>query len=384
MPDSRPTACAQPHDTMISEHASLWLRLAMVHGIGPMLGRKLIAATHGITPLWHATSSELRNIDGIRPQLITALANSKPEQSMKIVALCKANQLGILCPDDPLWPPLLAALDDAPLLLFYRGNPACLSHTPLLAMVGARRASPEGRLLCRRWSRYFAAHQVAIVSGMAFGIDGAAHGGALEAHGITIAVLGCGLLSLNAEQQRQVAAITRQGCVISEFLPEQPARPEYFPHRNRIIAGLAQATLVMEADIRSGSLITARLAADYGRDVMAVPGPVLNGNHAGCHQLIRDGATLLECTEDLLTQIGVHNTKTIKTEPAQCYHPSDAIEAEILSMMCTHAVHLDLLAETCGLTLPELSPILLRLELQGVIERLPGSRYLLAMELSDT
>jgi len=369
---------------MISEHVVHWLRLSMVHGVGPMLGRRLLAATGGMDALWAATAGELKSIDGMGSQLLAALAASHPDPATEIVRQCAARQIGILCPDDPDWPAALASVDDAPLLLFYRGDPACLQHVPMLAIVGSRRASREGLLLTRRWSRYFTQHDIAIISGMAFGIDGAAHGGALEGHGITIAALGCGLLALTEEQERQVAAIARRGCVISEFMPCQSARPEHFPRRNRVIAGLAQATLVMEADIRSGSLITARLAAEYGRDVFAVPGSVLASNHAGCHQLIRDGAILLERAEDLPRQLGVKTDISAELRARKQYHPTDAGEADILMLMAGEAVHLDLLAETCGLTLPELSPILLRLELQGVIERLPGSRYLLAMELSDT
>jgi len=369
---------------MPSEHALLWLRLAMVPGIGPMLGRRLLAATGGIDALWSATACELKSVDGMGPQLLTALGASHPAPAADILTRCRSAQIGLLCPDDPDWPPALAGVDDAPLLLFYRGNPACLYHEPMLAMVGARRASREGRLLTRRWSRYFCQHDIAIVSGMAFGIDGEAHGGALEAGGTTIAVLGCGLMALGEQQQRQVAAIARRGCVVSEFLPEQSARPAHFPRRNRVIAALAQATLVMEADIRSGSLITARLAGEYGRDVFAVPGSVLSCNHAGCHQLIRDGAMLLDSAETLLQLLGLNGDRSTEMQAGKQYRPADAGEARILMAMAGEAVHLDLLADTCGLTLPELSPILLRLELQGVVERLPGSRYLLAMELSDT
>jgi len=371
-------------ELMTSEHAAAWLRLSLTHGVGPMLGRRLLAATGGVDALWAATASELESVNGMGPQLLAALAASHTGPAEDILMLCATQQIGILCPDDPEWPSALADLDDAPLLLFYRGDPACLSHRPMLAMVGARRASREGRLLTRRWSGYCSQQGLTIISGMAFGIDAAAHAGALEAHGATIAVLGCGLLTLTEEQQQQVAAIAGQGCVLSEFLPGQPARPEHFPRRNRVIAGLAQATLVMEADIRSGSLITARLAGEYGRDVFAVPGSVLASNHAGCHQLIRDGAMLIERAEDLLQQMGVKAGMSAALRAGKHYHPTNAREADLLMAMAGQAVHLDLLAETCGLTLPELSPILLRLELQGVIERLPGSRYLLAMELSDT
>ncbi|MDQ6993681.1 MAG: DNA-processing protein DprA [Mariprofundus sp.] len=361
-----------------------WLRLSMVRGIGPMLGNRLISACGNIEALWQMSTKELPPIDGMGPQLLTALKNSSRQQAEQLFRQCKTAQINLLCPDDTDWPPMLRSIDDAPLILFYRGNAERLSHQPMLAIVGARHASAEGKLLTRRWSRYFAERKLAIISGMAFGIDSSAHGGALEAHGITIAALGCGLQCLNEQQQRQVAAIAKNGCVISEFRPDQSARPAHFPRRNRLIAALAQATLVMEADIRSGSLITARHAASYGRDLFAVPGSVLSGNHEGCHQLIRDGAMLLEKAEQLLCEINYHEDGPDKHPHAdKIYHAADKFEAEILTKMAGQAVHLDLLAETCSLTLPELSTILLRLELQGVIERLPGSRYVLAMELSN-
>lgn len=367
-----------------SARAVRWLQLALVHGVGPLLGRRLVAAVGDIESLLTATVADLQSVSGIGPQLVAALSCSPKEEALALLARCEAAGIGLLCPDDALWPPALASLEDAPLLLFFTGNPAVLSGERMLAVVGARRASREGMLLTRRWSQYLAGHGVSIVSGMAAGIDAAAHGGVLEAGGITVAVLGCGLLALNGDQPRQVAAVARQGCVISEFFPAQSPRPEYFPRRNRIIAGLARATLVMEADLRSGSLITARLAADYGREVFAVPGSVLGSAHAGCHQLIRDGAALVEQADQLLQQMRWSTAGLAAQNGKNQYNPADAQEAAVLASLAGGALHLDSMAETCGLTLPELSPILLRLELQGVVERLPGSRYLLASELCKT
>jgi len=245
----------------------------------------------------------------------------------------------------------------------------------MLAVVGARRASREGQLIARRWCRYLSAQDIGIVSGMAYGIDTAAHAGALEATAPTIAVLGSGLLAaFSPEQQRQMDAIAAQGCVISEFLPDTPPRPEHFPRRNRIIAALAGGTCIIEADIRSGSLITARQAAEYGREVFAVPGSVLGGLHAGCHQLIRDGAVLAESAADILRHMA---WKQYRSAPGKSYVPAGEQEAAVIAALKQNIHHLDSLAEICDLTVPELSPILLALELQGVIERLPGSRYAL-------
>jgi len=357
-----------------------WLRLAKVHGVGPILGRKLVQATGNIDSLWSADAKDLAQIEGVGSQLLHALRQSAPDSAQTIMDYCQHHDIQLICPDDSVWPESLSVIEDAPLVLFVRGDVAHLNHKRLLAIVGARKASREGCLITRRWSRYFSDRGVAVVSGMAYGIDAAAHGGALEGLSPTLAVLGCGLACLSEEQQRQVEAVSRQGCVVSEFFPEVSARPEFFPRRNRIIAALARATLVMEADLRSGSLITARQAADYGRDVLAVPGSVLTRNHAGCHQLIRDGAGLAESADCVLQ----HMDWFAKPATGKKYTPNSSEEALILQLLNSETMHVDALAETCGLTVPELSPILLRFELQGVVERLPGSRYLLAVELRDT
>ncbi|HKI62418.1 MAG TPA: DNA-processing protein DprA [Mariprofundaceae bacterium] len=354
----------------------------MVHGIGPMLGRQLIRAFGTVQLLWSASALQLQRIEGLGPKLIESIQAEQHGAAMQLVSLCRQQGIGILCPDDQGWPTLLAPIDDAPLVLFVRGDISHLNHDKLLAVVGARRATHEGRGLTRRWCRYLSEQGVGIVSGMATGIDSAAHRGALEGGSPTIAVLGCGLCSLTEEQQRQVEAVTAQGCVVSEFLPLIAPRPEYFPRRNRIIAGLTQATLVMEADIKSGSLITARQAADYGREVMAVPGSVLAGNHAGCHLLIREGSALAESADSIMQHMSWQTYAADQKSNKRGYVPASDQEGLILRSMAREIMHVDAIAESCGLTMPELSPILLALELQGVVERLPGSRYLLAVELT--
>jgi DNA processing protein len=327
----------------------------MVRGVGPMQGRKLVRAAGTIDNLWAGDTGELAEIEGVGPQLLNALSQSAPDSAETTIAYCQHHDIQLICPDDSGWPKTLNLIEDAPLVLFIRGDTEHLNHERLLAVVGARKASREGRLITRRWSRHFSDRGIAVVSGMAYGIDAAAHGGALEGLSPTLAILGCGLDCLSEEQQRQVEAICRQGCVVSEFSPEVSARPEFFPRRNRIIAALAQATLIMEADLRSGSLITARQAADYGRDVLAVPGSVLAGNHAGCHQLIRDGAVLAESAENVLQHMGWH----AKAVAGKTYSPGSAEEALVLRSLERNTMHVDTLAEICGLTVPELSPILL-------------------------
>jgi len=367
----------------MSDRAQLWLRLAMLRGIGPMLGRRLVAEFTDIEAFWAADAEALKAIDGVGPKLLTIILHSDEKSIDPVIQSCEERGIRIICPDDKVWPASLSGLDDLPLILFVQGDVNQLHQPRMLSVVGARRASREGQVIARRWSRFFSDRGVNIISGMAYGIDAAAHRGALEGGSATIAVLGCGLAAVSEEQQLQVDAICRKGCVVSEFLPEVTARPEYFPRRNRIIAACSQATLVVEADLRSGSLITARQALEYGREVFAVPGSVLAGNHEGCHQLIRDGAVLAASPEQLLQHMGWQSLTGSPKSRKKTYIPATDLEAKVLSALGAEGMHLDSLCETCGLTLPELSPILLALELQGVIERLPGSRYMLSVELPE-
>jgi DNA processing protein len=341
-------------------------------------GRLLAAACGGARQVWQYSPADLLRIEGIGDRTVQALGNCPPDAADKLMEGCAAQGIDILCIEDGRYPAMLRQIDDAPLILFTRGRIAALQHPRLLAVVGARKADSEGRLLTRRWCALLASQGIGIVSGMAFGIDAAAHGGALEASeddGPTIAVLGCGLASaFSPVQQKQVEAISAHGCVLSEFLPGEEARPEHFPHRNRIIAGMSAATLVVQADMRSGSLITARLAASFGREVFAVPGSVLAGRHAGCHQLLRDGAALADSPDDILVAMGwQHEAGKERIN----YTPANDAEAKIMQALDGSIMHIDALSEHCGLTVPELSPILLALELLGVVDALPGSRYTL-------
>ncbi|MES0371446.1 MAG: DNA-processing protein DprA [Mariprofundaceae bacterium] len=346
----------------------------MAQRIGPRTGRQLVSACGSIHKLWSKSDEALLNIDGIGPKLVSSLKSAGKSAVESIIQQCKHSNIQLLCLEDEAYPELLKTCDDAPLLLFVQGDVSALGSHRMLAMVGARKASGESKMIARRWSAYCSKQGATIVSGMAYGVDAAAHGGALEGDSPTVAVLGCGLGVLSDAQQRQVDAIAAQGCVISEFLPETTARPENFPQRNRIIAGLAEATVVIEAGLKSGSVITAGQALSYGREVFAVPGSVLNAAHAGCHQLIRDGAALVESADELLRLLGWAERVG---ESYDLYAPANSEESKILAALKQEIMHLDSLVDACGLTVTELSPSLLALELQGVIERLPGSRYII-------
>jgi len=359
----------------VSKAAISALRLSLTYGIGAYLARQLVEACGSFQNIWSKNPEELLSIEGIGSKLVASLQQSEQKQALTIAEQCRHEGIHIICNEDSAYPTALKSLSDAPIILFVCGDVHVLSHPQSLAIVGARKSSQESKLIARRWSHYFSEHRILVTSGMAYGIDAAAHRGALQGNTPTVAVLGCGLLSLQQRQQQQVSAIIKHGgCVLSEFLPEQTARPENFPQRNRIIAGLTQATLVIEADIRSGSLITANHALSYGREVLAVPGSVLNNGHAGCHKLIRDGAALVDSAEHVLDLL---NWPKESLSPHAMIAPANQYEATLLAALQHEIMHLDALSEACNLTVPELSPILLDLELRGAIERLPGSRYTL-------
>ncbi len=363
-----------------SDAALACLRLALTPQVGATIGRRLLDAAGDASRLWQMDAAQWRAIEGVGAKIAQALDHAASQSLAPILEACQQHGITLLGLEDDAYPPALADCCDAPLVLFVRGEPAALRHPRMLAVVGARRASREGVAIGRRWATAWSQQQVAIVSGMAQGIDSAAHGGSLKGDAPGVAVLGCGLLQANsATQQRQIEAIYHHGgCVISEFPPQVSARAEYFPRRNRIIAGLTAATVVIEADLRSGSLITARRALEYGRQLFAVPGSVLHDGHRGCHHLIRQGeAELAESPQQVMDQLGwqahgITPSASSTTAPATADNP---IEAEICRHLRREILHIDALSELCGLTVPKLSPALLALELQGVIERLPGSRY---------
>ena len=347
----------------------------MARGVGPRVGRQLVSVFGSVEALWRTPAAGLEQCDGVSSRLAKSLQNVDQQAVEAIVQTCRNSNIKLICLEDELYPQRLLACDDAPLILFAQGDASVLNNPYMLSVVGARKASKEGRVIARRWSQYCSERSVTVVSGMAYGIDAAAHGGALEGDAGTVAVLGSGLKAIIGEpQKRQVEAIAGDGCVVSQYLPDVEARPEQFPQRNRIIAGLSQATLVVEATLRSGSMITAGQAAGYGREVFAVPGSVLNDAHSGCHRLIRDGATLVGSAEELLQHLGWMQKRA---GAHSSYTPANADEAKIMDALKQEMMHLDALSEVCGLTVPQLSPSLLALELQGVIERLPGSRYTL-------
>lgn len=285
---------------------------------------------------------------------------------------------------DPRYPSLLRQIPYPPPLLFIHGDPDCL-RTLQLAIVGTRNPTPLGRETAHRFAEHLASAGMTITSGLALGIDTSAHQGALASReGRTIAVMGTSLDRVYPAKNRDLAyAIAERGALVSELPTGTPAAAGNFPQRNRLISGLALGVLVVEAAARSGSLITARLALEQGREVFAIPGSIHNPLAKGCHALIREGAKLVETATDILEELGslaaasaIESTVEARTETARL--AMDALDEEyrqLLSAMGDESCGIDLLVERCGLTAEVVSSMLLILELEGFIAAVPGGFY---------
>lgn len=277
---------------------------------------------------------------------------------------------------DPRYPQPLREIPDPPPLLFVRGDPAVLQD-PQLAMVGSRNPTVSGRETAQDFARTLAAAGLVVTSGMALGIDTACHQGALQGGGQTIAVAGTGLDRVYPAANRELAhAIVQQGGVIvSEFSPGTPPLAGNFPKRNRIISGLSLGTLVVEAALRSGSLVTARLAMEQGREVFAIPGSIHNPLARGCHQLIRQGAKLVESASDILEELAPQLHVAIEGMGAEIVQADEGLDSEyqaLLGVIGYETTPVDQMVERSGLTAETVSSMLLILELKGLVAAAPG------------
>jgi DNA processing protein len=280
------------------------------------------------------------------------------------------------------YPQLLARTIGAPPVLYVLGDVEVLAM-PQLAMVGSRNPTADGRATAKELAAFFARAGLTITSGLALGIDAASHEGALAANGFTIAVCGCGLDKIYPRQHGQLAMrIREQGAVISEFPPRSKPLRAYFPQRNRIISGLSLGTLVVEAARHSGSLITARLAAEQGREVFAIPGSIHNPLSKGCHKLIREGAKLVEGAEDVLCELAIplsdQSLAPRAVRGGAIPSTGSALDKEyemLLDALGFAPASIDVLVERCGFPSESVASMLLILELEGRVAPHPGGRY---------
>lgn len=360
----------------MNEGLAAWLRLTLIPGLGGEKQRKLLAAFGLPEAIFAAGPWAVREIVGDRA---TGLLFDTDSQAQVESALAWLEAPGhhLVTLADSAYPQALLQIPDPPTVLYVRGNPEHLSR-PSIAIVGSRNATPQGLQTAETFARTLANQGWNIVSGLALGIDGAAHQGALAAHGTTVAVIGTGADRLYPARNKELAlAIAEQGAIISEFPLGTPALAANFPRRNRIISGLARGVLVVEAAPESGSLITARLAGEQGREVFAIPGSIHSPVARGCHKLIKQGAKLVETAQDILDELGVV-PQAANTQP----HPASvegsteqALEDPLLAALGYGPTTLDELVARTGLSAAELLPKLLTLELAGHLASLPGNQY---------
>jgi DNA processing protein len=356
-----------------------WLQLTLTPGLGAATLRRLLQQYGLPENVLAASRAEL-----IRAAGAEAVAALDSEQVMQGVerALAWASQPGhaIVTLADAAYPKLLLEIGDPPPLLYCHGRPELLAR-PALAVVGSRNASAQGASNAEQFARSFSTAGLTIVSGLAQGIDAAAHRGGLAAEGSTIAVLGTGVDLVYPSGNAQLAAhIAERGLLLSEFPLGARALNHHVPRRNRLISGLSQGCLVIEAALASGSLITARAAAEQGREVFALPGSIHSPLSKGCHALIKSGAKLVESAEDVLTELaafrrtGFASTRVAAAAPAAAPF-ADAPDEPLLACMGFDPVDVDWLCSRAGLPAERVSAELLRLELAGRITALPGGRY---------
>jgi DNA processing protein len=364
------------------ERLRAWLTLIRVPGVGPRTLSRLYAHLGDPVRILTAPVAELRAA-GAREEAAASIAAATEDLAVEAdLSWAGSDDAHILTRDDPRYPPRLAEVADAPAVLYLRGDPAVLAD-PQLAVVGSRNPTPAGRETTRELARHLAGCGITITSGLAAGVDGAAHEGALEA-GRTVAVLGTGPDRVYPAAHRDLARrIAESGALVSEFPPGSDVRAENFPRRNRVISALSLGTLVTEAALKSGSLITARYAMEQGREVFAIPGSIHNPMARGCHALIRQGAKLVETAADVLEELAPQLRAFLTPAPAGLA-PSGAPRADaaldgdyrrLLEAMGYDPVAPDELIRRTGLPAQAVSSMLLLLELQGYVSSHPGGRF---------
>ncbi len=369
-------------DNTPAESLNYWLALLHCPGIGTKRYADLLQRYGDPVTVFNYGVKELGSSSGLPKETVAWLRNPDWSVIEKDLAwLTSSDSHHIITLADPIYPPLLREIDDPPPLLFVNGDPNSLK-TPQLGIVGSRNPSPGGQENARNFAKSLAQAGLTITSGLALGIDAAAHQGALLGHGVTIAVTGTGLDRVYPARHRNLAhQIAAAGALISEFPIGTPPLADHFPRRNRIISGLSLGTLVVEAAPLSGSLITARLAAEQGREVFAIPGSIHNPLARGCHALIRQGAKLVETVEDIIEELGplaklnYSLNHDVEHSTGHDTPDLDSQQLKLLENMGYDPVSVDTLVGHANLTTEQVSAILLVLELQGVVSSAAGGLY---------
>jgi DNA processing protein len=358
--DGQVTSC-------VDSSLKAWLALSFIRGLGGESARRLLKEFGSPEAVLTASTFALKSF--VKPELVSAIQAGIADTSLDAAIgwLADTNN-HIVTLADRDYPQALLNISDPPLLLYVKGSLNLLNQ-PSLAIVGSRHATPQGLNNAAAFAESLSAAGLCIISGMAHGIDSAAHRGALKAQGGSIAVVGTGLDKVYPAANRDLAHdLASNGVLISEFSLGTPPLAANFPRRNRIISGMSLGCLVVEASLQSGSLITARLAMEQGRDVFAIPGSIHSPQSKGCHALIKQGAKLVEAAQDVVEELG--ELFVVKQVPVSVTNDSD-----MLAHLGHDPVDIDTLSSRCGLTVSELSAMLLTLELEGVVSTLPGGLY---------
>lgn len=355
-----------------------WLALGLIPEVGSATFYRLVQELGSAQAVLSAGEEALTRVPGISPQIAQTIASFPWQDALqRELRVVETRGLRLIRFGDEGYPELLAAVHGPPPILYLRGTLRPEDRVAV-AIVGSRRASPYGSAVAEEISAALAQRGVTIVSGMARGIDAAAHRGALRAGGRTIAVLGCGLgVTYPPEHGELADQIAAQGALLSEFSIFTPPKPNHFPRRNRIISGLARGVVVVEAGLESGALITANDALEQGRDVFAVPGQVTSRLSQGCHQLIKAGAKLTEGWEDIWEEIEPQTAvpAQIGLDLAAVRSPLEPEETLIVDTLEAGPMQIDDLIDQTRLPAGQMASLLLSLMLKGMIEELPGKSF---------
>jgi DNA processing protein len=373
---------------MNKDKLKYWIALKSIDGIGNVNFGALVDQFGSLPAVFAASSHDLKEIKGISSPLASAIVGFKDWDKVKReLDLLDKQKIGIITYEDELYPQKLLNIYDRPPFIYVLGS---LNKDDInIAIVGSRMASTYGKYTTEKISRELALKGITVVSGMARGIDSAAHRGAIIAHGRTIAILGSGLdVIYPPENEKLFAGIVENGAVISEFPPGTPPRSSNFPARNRIISGMSYGVVIVEAGEKSGSLITARLALEQGREVFAVPGSIDSAGSRGTNKLIKQGAKLIENTDDILEEIipQIERTPMMKTPSASSVPVPEEVHAQILESLNDNEktiigfvsrkkIHIDDLISATGLTSAEILSSLTKMELKGIIRQHPGKFF---------
>jgi len=356
---------------------SLWVSLGSISGIGSQTFCHLLKAFGSPYNIYAASISQLKEV--VSANIANAISNgANQEPSNELAQWLAAPNNHLVTLADPEYPKALLEISDPPPYLYAKGNLALLNQSSI-AIVGSRNASVQGEKNAEAFAYDLCQHGLCIVSGLALGIDGAAHRGALKANGATIAVVGTGLDIVYPAKHRELAhQIVERGLILSEFPLGTPSKPQNFPKRNRIISGLSLGCLVVEANVQSGSQITARMAAEQGREIFAIPGSIHSPMSKGCHQLIKQGAKLVDCIQDITEELKLQprlDTTPSSAQVQQGSVPSGSTEQLLLDAMGFDPSPLERLVTLTGLTVAEVSSMLMLLELDGKVASLSGGQY---------